>query len=337
MKFGNFNAIHLLWIFFLVVVFYIVMASYRKKVMKRFAAENLLKELTRGINLRKYYVSMMLLLSGLFFVMFSFTRPQWGFHLEEIKKRGIEILVAVDTSNSMLAEDVKPNRLKRSKLAIKDLLKKLKSDRIGLIAFAGTAFVQCPLTVDYNGFTLALDDLDADVIPRPGTSITSAIKEAIRSYKDVNNDSKILILITDGEDNEGDSLKCAQEAKKEGINIFCIGIGTTDGELIPIVDEAGQKSFLKDKNGNVVKTRLDENILKKIANATNGMYIRASNVDFGLDYIYDKRLAGLQKKEFESSVKKRYHERYQIFLAVGFLILLLEPIITFSMRYKKDE
>jgi Ca-activated chloride channel family protein len=228
----------------------------------------------------------------------------------------------------MLAEDVKPNRLERAKYAVKDLLKKLNGDRIGLIAFAGTAFLQCPLTVDYNGFMMSLDAMDVNTIPRGGTAISQAIKEALRSYKGGMKKYQVLVLITDGENHEGDVLALAEQAKKEGIKIFCIGIGTKEGELIPVTDENGNKSFLKDAHGTVVKSRLDEHTLQKIALLTGGSYVRATNTQFGLDLIYDEKLAHMERRELESKLSKQYEDRYQWFLAVGMLLLALELFIS---------
>ncbi|MBN1520954.1 MAG: VWA domain-containing protein, partial [Candidatus Aureabacteria bacterium] len=238
----------------------------------------------------------------------------------------------VDTSKSMLAQDVKPNRLERAKLAIKDFIKHLQGDRIGLIAFSGEAFLQCPLTVDYNGFLLSLDSLSVNSITRGGTSISQAIKEAIKSYEGGFKKYKVLIMITDGEDHEGAPLKAAEDAKKEGIKIFCIGIGTPEGELISVEDEKGNKTFLKDSQGNVVKTRLDETTLQKIALATGGSYVRSGATEFGLDMIYDKKLSKMEKRELESKLAKQFEDRFQIPLALAFLLLAGELFINERKR-----
>jgi len=255
-------------------------------------------------------------------------RPQWGFKWQEVNQQGLDILIAIDTSKSMLATDVKPNRLEKSKLAVKDLLKKLKGDRAGLIAFSGTAFLQCPLTSDYNGFMLALDDLNATSIPRGGTSISSAIKVAIDSYEGDQKKYKVLILITDGEDHEGNPVKTAEEAAKKNIRIFCIGIGTTEGDLIQIADNSGKRTFLKDNSGNIVKTSLNETVLKQIAVAANGMYVRSSGTDFGLDVIYDKKLSAMERRDLKARMDKVYYERFQIPLTIALIFLLLEMVIT---------
>jgi len=227
----------------------------------------------------------------------------------------------------MLANDVKPNRLERSKLAIKDLIRKLKGDRIGLIAFSGTAFLQCPLTIDYSGFLLALNDLSVGTIPRGGTSISSAIKMALKSFEGGQRGQNVLIIITDGEDHEGDAAGLARKAEKEGVKIFCIGIGTAQGELIPLVDESGEKSFLKDRQGNVVKSRLNERILGQIALTTGGAYVRSRGAEFGLDLIYEQKLSRMEKKEIKARMAKRYHQRFQLPLAIALILLTIEPLI----------
>ena len=239
----------------------------------------------------------------------------------------MDILIAIDTSRSMLAEDVKPNRLQRSKLAVRDLVKKVQGDRLGLIAFAGSAFLQCPLTVDYGGFLLSLDDLEVGTIPRGGTSVSGAVREAIKSYQGGQKKYKVLVLITDGEDHEGDPVKAVEEAKEAGIKIFAIGIGTREGELIPVTDEEGKRAFLKDREGRVVKSRLDETVLQKVALATGGSYIRATGAEFGLDLIYQEKLAKMEKRELAGKMRRRFEERFQFSLGLALLLLMVEPLI----------
>ncbi len=182
------------------IVFYLWAFRKRRRIMEIFAEEELLSELTSSLNKKKQRLKAVMISAVVLLSLFSLTRPQWGFHWEEVRRKGLDILIAIDTSKSMLAQDVKPNRLERSKLAVKDLMKKLRGDRIGLIAFSGSAFPQCPLTVDYNGFMLSLDNLDVSTIPKGGTSISSAIREAIKSYEGGVKKYKVLVLITDGED-----------------------------------------------------------------------------------------------------------------------------------------
>jgi Ca-activated chloride channel family protein len=332
MHFAEFNYIFGLWLVLGLCLFFFWAVKAKKKAMHSFAEDKLLLEIASSVNFKKQIIKFMLILLVLVFAILALMRPQWGFQWHEVKRKGLDILIAIDTSKSMLAQDAKPNRLERSKLAVKDLLGKLKGDRLGLIAFSGTAFLQCPLTVDYDGFLLALNDLSVDTIPRPGTSISSAIKEAMKSYEGGEKKYKILIIITDGEDHEGNPVKMAEQAKKEGLRIFCIGIGTTEGELIQIADSDARKVFLKDSEGNVIKSRLNEDILQKIALVTGGMYVRSSGAEFGLDLIYEEKLSQMEKRELKTQMNKFYYERFQIPLSLALVFLLLEPFISDKNR-----
>lgn len=327
MKFGAPYMAVWLWIVPGVIVFYIMAGRVREKILRRFAKDDLHLEISGSFDMRKRKIKNSMIVAAVFFMLLGLTRPQWGFQWQEVKRRGLDMLIALDTSNSMLAEDVLPNRLDRAKLAIKDLVKKLHGDRIGLIAFSGTAFLQCPLTVDYDGFLLSLDDVDADTIPVGGTSLSKAIYTAIGSYENGKNEEKILVIITDGEDLEGGVEGAMQKARAAGVKIFCVGIGSTEGEIIPIRDEAGKMDFLKDSEGNVVKTRLVEEALQRIALETGGIYVRATGAEFGLDLIYDEKLSRLEKQEFKSRMEKRYHERFQLPLVLALVLLFFEALI----------
>jgi Ca-activated chloride channel family protein len=327
MKLGNFQAIHFFWLFTFLLIFYVWAFRKRKSNMANFADKGLLDDLTRSLDIKKQRLKAILILLSVFIMALALMRPQWGFEWKEVKRSGLDILIALDTSNSMLAEDVKPNRLERSKLAIKDLIKKLEGDRIGLIAFSGSAFLQCPLTVDYDGFMLSLNDLDVNTIPKGGTSLSNAIRVGLDSYEGGKKKYKVLVIITDGEDHEGKAGEWADMAKKQGIKVFTIGIGTKDGELIPVTDGSGGKVYLKDRGGNVVKTRLDEATLQRIALTTGGSYVRATNTEFGLDLIYAEKLSKMEKREIKSRMVKKFYERYQIPLAFTLILLCLEPFI----------
>lgn len=268
------------------------------------------------------------MLTGAFaFSVLALARPQLGFQWQEVKRQGLDILIAIDTSRSMLTQDVKPNRLERTKLAVHDLIKKLKGDRIGLIAFAGDAFMVCPLTVDYGGFLLSLNDLSAATVPRGGTNVSQAIAEALRSYDNVPNKYKVVILITDGDNLEGDPLAQARRAKEAGVRIYSVGIGTQEGELIQVINEEGAAEFLKDRDGHFVKSRLNEKLLQEIALSTAGVYVRAGGAAFGLDVIYDQELSRLERRDIEDRKEKRYYDRFQIPLAMAFLLLFIETCL----------
>jgi len=335
MKWANLQALHLLWIIAGIAVFYLWAFRRRYSLLKRFADKELVFSLTHTWSPFRQKVKAFIIITALVFIVISLMRPQWGFHLREVKRKGLDIILAVDTSKSMLADDVKPNRLDRAKLAIKDFVRHLKGDRIGLIAFSGEAFLLCPLTVDYNGFLLSLNSLNVNSIPVGGTDISKAIEEAIKSYEGGMKKYKVLILITDGEDHGGNVIKAVERAKKEGIKVFCIGIGTKNGELILVKDEEGNKKFLKDNSGNVVKTRLDERLLQEIALKSGGSYVHSGATEFGLELIYTEKLSKMEKREFETKLAKHFEERFQIPLFIAFLLLIGELFIK-EIKVKKE-
>ena len=322
----------LIFLIITVGLFYLWALRRRRKLLDRFAEKSLVESIAPTVSVRRKMVKMAILTTALALMVFSLARPQWGFEWKDTKFKGIDLLIAIDVSKSMLSTDVKPNRLERVKLAVKDLVRKLNGDRVGLIAFAGTAFLQCPLTIDYNGFLLTLDDLSVNTIPRGGTSISSAIREAITVFRGQQKKYKTFILITDGDDLEGDPLKAAKEAASEGIKIYCVGVGTQEGSLIPGVDESGSRSWVADKGGNVVKSQLNEELLKNIAISTGGSYVRATQSDSGLVLLYDKSISKLEKKDIEGKMNKQYQERFQYFLGLALLLLMVEPFISENKR-----
>ena len=327
MKFGSVYAAVLLWTIPLLVAFYIIANKAREKALKRFAEKDILEEIDKSYDPYRVKLKRWLIVIAVFFLVIASMRPQWGFKWQEVKRRGLDIIIALDTSKSMLAEDILPNRLQRAKLAIKDFVKKLYGDRVGLIVFSGTAFLQCPLTVDYNGFFLSLNDVDVYSLPVGGTSLANVIYTASKSYEGGKKKDKILILITDGEDLEGGVSKAIQKAKSENIKVFCVGVGSEEGELIPVESHEGKKIFLKNSEGKIVKTRLSEDVLQKIALETGGIYVRATGTDFGLDIIYKERLEKLEKQDFKNKMQKRYFERFQIPLVIAIVLLFLEAFI----------
>ncbi len=327
MIFSNLRYAHFFWLVPLLIIFYVWAFRSKRKALETFAQQHLVPVLTSTVNWRSQKLKAAVTILAACFLIFALIGPRWGFQWREVKRQGIDIIVAIDTSRSMLAQDVKPNRLERSKLAVEDLVDLLQGDRIGLIAFAGTSFLQCPLTLDYSAFSMALDAVNTELIPRGGTSISRAIKTANTAFEGKAKKYKALILITDGEDHEGDPVRAADEAAEQGIRIFCVGIGTREGELIPVNDENGNMSFLKDRQGQVVKSRLDETTLQKIALNTGGGYIRASGTEYGLDIIYNEKIAAMEKKDLESKLQRRYEERYQIPLAIALGLLCLEVFL----------
>jgi len=321
MKFADFQMIHFIWLVTFMGLFLIWKKGKKELLREKFADKKLLDELSDNLFKQNEWLQIILVLLISAFSVFALMRPQWGFQWQEIKREGLDVLVAIDTSKSMLTDDVKPNRLERSKLAVKDLVKKLEGDRIGLIAFSGTGFLVCPLTIDYQGFLLTLDNINSGTIPQGGTSISTAIREGIRSSKNAEGKNKVMVIITDGEDLEGNVAELAKEAAEKGIKIFTIGIGTTEGELIRVPNRQGEYEFVKDKDGNFVKSRLNEKLLQEVALITKGVYVQATGAQFGLEYIYDNYLSKMEKHEIKATMEKRFYDRFQIPLAIAFFLL----------------
>lgn len=260
-------------------------------------------------------------------IIVAVTRPQWGARAVVLERRGLDIVVALDVSKSMLATDVRPNRLERAKREIRGIFDRLRGDRIGIVVFAGDAFVQCPLTLDASAARMLLDAVDAQSAGRPGTAIADAIKEAVGMYEKNEKKFKVLILVTDGESHEGDALAEAKAAAEQGVTIYTVGVGTPAGEPIPEYDESGKESgFKKDQNGQVILSKLDEVTLQKVALATNGRYFRAGPAETELDEMSDE-LNKLEKKEMEGRLFTEFEERYYYFLIPAFLLLLLELVL----------
>ncbi|QBG45999.1 VWA domain-containing protein [Verrucomicrobia bacterium S94] len=258
------------------------------------------------------------------FLIAALARPQWGFKWEEVKQRGLSIIVALDTSKSMLAQDIKPNRLQQAKWGVRDLVKELRGDRIGIVAFSGDAFLQCPATIDYAAFLMMLDDIYAGIVPIGGTDLFQALETSMESFEksEEAQSDKVIILISDGESTTGDPLALLPKLKEEGIRVFAIGVGTKEGELIQT-----SEGFVKDPEGNVVKSALDEKMLERLAFETGGFYVRSAPGDFGLERIYQQGIAQLQREDRETRMSKIWTERYQWFLGVALLILILESLI----------
>jgi Ca-activated chloride channel family protein len=333
MTFQNIRASYLLLGVLGFLIFYILAHHKDKKAMERLAAVELRAGLLSSFDMKRRMIKVILALTALTLMIVALMRPQWGFYWREGRLSGLDILIAVDVSRSMLTEDVKPNRLDLAKEAVRGFVRQLRADRVGLIAFSGQSFLACPLTVDYAGFILSLEDLGTDTVPRGGTSLSSAIQEALTDEERKGIKNRTLILLTDGEDHEGDALRLAEKAHREGLRIFCAGIGTVEGGPIPIHSADNAKEFLKDETGRVITSALNEGLLKKIALNAGGSYIREKGGESGLKRVYETHLSSLEKSEFEGRMKKEYKQWFQIPLAMAFFLLMLEPFIT---ERKKD-
>jgi len=327
MNFGNPEAAFLFPALALIAVLLFLADRKRQRSLETFAARDLLPALLFARDDKKKRLRVAILFLAFAFCILALMRPQ-GSALEEVQKsRGLDIMVAIDTSKSMLAEDVKPNRLERSKAMARKLVSRLQGDRVGLIAFSGTAFLVCPLTVDYNAFLLSLDSLDANAVSRGGTSLSSAIREAGKGFKGARSKAGILLMMTDGEDHEGNPVQAAAEAINEGITIFTLGAGTEGGDLIAATDARGERSFVKDRQGNVVKSRLNETVLKQIASAAGGRYARLTSLDDGPADLYGQWFSALERRETTGRAGTRYREWFQLPLIFAFLLLIGETVL----------
>jgi Ca-activated chloride channel homolog len=298
--------------------------SRKKKMLQRFGDLPLLMRMSPYISFARQRTKGILLILAMALVVVALARLQFGTHLEMLKREGIDIIVALDVSNSMLAEDIKPNRMEKAKQELRSIVDRLKGDRIGLIVFAGEAFVQCPLTLDYGAAKMLLSSVDNTSVSIQGTSIKAAIEEARKSFEQKERSHKVLLLLTDGEDLEGGADKEAEEARKDGIRVYTIGIGNPAGQPIPLFDRNGnQIGFKKDEDGQVVISKLDENTLQKIALSTGGKYYNVSAGEMELDRIFED-ISKMEKKEQEGTLVTQYDDRYQWPLALALLLVIAE-------------
>lgn len=313
-------ALWLLILIPLVVVLYGVVAVRRRRRLARFGESTTLRALMPDYSKGRNVLKMLLLLVSLFFLVIAVARPQFGSKLKEEKSEGIEMMLVVDVSNSMLAEDFEPSRLERTKYAIGKLFEGLKQDRVGLVVFAGEAKVQLPITTDYRMARAFTKRISPSLVSVQGTDLAQALSLATISFSSTTgvNRSRAIILITDGEGHSGDIMAAAEQAKAEGIRIYTIGIGTPEGAPIQIDGE-----FLKDEKGDMVVTKLDEETLESIAQATDGLYVRASKQDLGLDEVV-REINAMEKSELETLRFEEYNEQYAYALVVALVLLLLE-------------
>ncbi|MFH1282825.1 MAG: VWA domain-containing protein [bacterium] len=310
-----------------IIVFYYINWRKKKRLLYAFVSEAISKKLISSEVFNRQIYKIILIVTALFFIIIALIGPRVGMRLTEIRRRGVDVIIAVDCSKSMLAEDYFPNRLRMAKNELNRFINGLEGDRIGIIAFAGQAFVQCPLTLDYSAAKMFLGLVDTSLIPKGGTSLGSAIKVAIKSFSQKERKYKVLVLLTDGEDHEGNVIELASEAKKEGIIIFPVGIGKPEGEVIPIRDDQGNlMDYQKDRSGNIITTKLDEETLKKIALETGGKYYRSTQAGLEIENIIGE-IDDMDKKELSSRLLNQFENRYQFFLMIGIILLFIEFFI----------
>jgi len=327
-RFAHIEYLYGLLVIPVLILLFVVVLLLKKRALQQFGDLHIIQRLTTTASRTKPILKFALLLLALFLLIIAFANPQIGTRYEEVKREGQDIVIALDVSLSMKAEDIKPNRLEKAKHEIATLIEKLQGDRIGLIVFAGEAYIQFPLTTDYSAAHLFLDAVDVDVVPIPGTAIGSAIEMAKKAFVEGDTKHKVLVIITDGENNQGDAIAAAEDAAKQGIVIYTIGMGSPNGTPIPIYDRSGrQADFKRDRDGNVVLSKLDELSLEKIAALGGGKYYRATNTENELDAIY-KDVSGMEKKEFGTKQFTEFEDRFQYFIAGALVLLVLEFFIS---------
>lgn len=305
---------------------------WRATRLREFVSARLLPQLGATAHPFRRRLRFALVLATIALSIVALSQPRWGYSYEEVKRKGLDLLVAIDTSRSMLANDVAPNRLARVKLAAQDLFNELRGDRIGLIAFAGRSFLQAPLTIDYDAAVESLNDLDTSIIPEGGSNIADAINLATRTFGQSAIGNRALIIFTDGEELSGDAVKVAKTAADAGVRIFTVGVGTPEGSLIPLSGAGGTTSFVKDGSGQVVKSKLDEKRLREIADATGGSYLHLAAGPATMKQLYEQGLAQMQAGDIQDRVSRQPIERYQWPLGAALLALAASMLINERRR-----
>lgn len=326
----RFEHTYILWGLLLIplmVMLFLFVKRWRNKARERFAENELFLQLHPHYSNTKFNTKFTLFVIAFGLMIIGIANPQIGTKLEEVKREGIDLIVALDVSNSMKAEDLSPNRLERAKRAMLQLVDELKSDRLGIIVFAGQAYTQLPITTDYSAAKLFLGTIDTDIVPTQGTAIGAAIDLAIESFDYEKGGNKALIVVTDGENHEDDAIKAAEQALDKGIKVYTIGMGTPNGSPIPLYKGGRKLGFRQDGEGNTVVSSLNEDMLRDIAGAGDGLYIRATNANAGFNQILDE-LSGLEKSEFETQVYTDYEDRFQFFIGAAIALFLVVLLIS---------
>jgi Ca-activated chloride channel family protein len=336
-RFGSPIYLNLLYLVPIMYCLHIYAGIRRRQAMGRLGDPGQIAKLSRSLNRKRRGQRLFLLLFGVAFIVMAMARPQYGTKLRMVERKGVDIVVALDVSQSMLAEDVKPNRLVRAKNEISSLIDKLSGDRIGIVAFAGDAFVQCPITLDYSAAKMLLDATDIQSVPEPGTAIGRAIQVATGAFPGEGSREKGLILVTDGEDLVSDPVESAKAAAKEGVKIYCIGVGSSSGAPIPMRDSNGNLiEYKKERGGESVMSRLDDRTLEAIAAITDGAYYPSTPGQVELDAVM-KDIDRMEKTSFGSRDFSDYEERFQYFLLPGLLAIMLQAFLSERKREKIGE
>lgn len=327
--------LHLLYIIPIMILVYLISLNNKNKRLKKFATAPLLPSLIPDFRAGKKLTRFILFHFSIAFFIVALANPQIGSKIAEGKQEGIDIMIALDVSNSMIAEDLKPNRLQRAKLAIEKLVNRLGGDRVGIIVFAGNAYVQLPITTDYSAAKLFLNGIDNTIVPVQGTAIGKAIDLAMTSFNFEDQSSKTIIIITDGENHEDDAIKAAEIAREQGVIVNAIGMGSIQGAPIPVYNNGRQVDFKKNRAGETIITKLNDTMLKDISEAGGGTFVRASQQDVGLGILLDN-LDQMDKKEFGSVIYTEYESRFQYYLGIGLLLLLIDLLLFDKKQKWKD-
>ena len=326
LRFENIEFLYMLLGVPVFAVLFMLSAYLRGLAIRRLGNPQLLSRLMPDVSRSKVVLKFVMLNIAYIFLVIGLANPQTGSKLEKVQRKGIDIVVALDVSNSMLAQDIKPDRLTRAKQALFKLIDRLEGDRLGVIIFAGKAYTQLPITTDYAAAKMFVSTISTRDIPTQGTAIGEAIRLGSELF-DKEEQSKAIIIITDGENHEDNAVEAAQQAIEEGIRVYTIGMGLPDGSPIPVINSYGQQTgFKKDRDGNTVITKLNELMLQQIAAAGSGDYVRANNTQAGLSKIFEK-IDALEKKEIETRMFTDYEDQYQYFIGFGLLLLILEFLI----------
>ncbi|MDA3954907.1 MAG: VWA domain-containing protein [Bacteroidales bacterium] len=326
-RFGNTEYLYLLLIVPVLVLLFGLAQYYKKKALAKFGDMNVIEQLMPFVSKTRPVLKFIFLGLAIIAIILALADPQFGSKLEKVKHKGAEIIIALDVSNSMLAEDIKPNRLERAKYAISKLVDEMENDRIGLIVFAGDSYIQIPVTSDYSAAKMFLSSINTNIVSKQGTAIGSAIDLAMNSFSPESELEKALIVITDGENHEDDAVEASELAFEKNITVHTIGMGSPQGAPIPIEKSYDQTIFQKDKDGNTVISKLDQKTLQEIATAGRGVFIRASNTQTGLNKLFE-RINKMEKKEMEERIYTDFEHRYQYLLAIALFFILLDTFIS---------
>jgi Ca-activated chloride channel homolog len=322
-RFANPEYLYILLVIPVIFGLYMLSSIIRKRQLSEFGNIELIRQLMPGVSFRRGWIKLVIFLMAYALLVIGLARPQFGSKLTETKRKGIELIIALDVSNSMLAQDIQPNRLERAKQAISRLVDQLTNDRIGLIVFAGDAYVQLPVTNDYTSAKMFLSSISPGIVPKQGTAIGTAINLAVNSFSPQEETSKVIIVISDGENHEDDPLDAAKRASERGIVVHAIGIGSPQGSPIPIPSNRGSQDFLRDNEGNVVVTRLDEETLSKVALSTGGKYVRATNSQIGLLPLFEE-INRMERAEFKEKKFSEFDDQFQYLFALALILLVIE-------------